>query len=152
MVKKPTKKRNNKTASKKSKNIKKIFKAKVLSNTKSKISKVAPLTKSEAKIIKNIASRRVKPIEINNQLNTERVLVGEVTHFYPHIDVAVVKVKKEIKLGDDIIISGHGNHVEQKVYSMQMDHQPLSIAKKNQEIGLKVAKPVKDKDLVYLKK
>jgi len=77
--------------------------------------------------------------------------VGEITHFYPNISVGVVDVKKDFRLGDTIIIIGHGRSFEQKVFSMQLEHQPLQVAKKKQLIGMKTAQEVKEKDLVYLK-
>jgi hypothetical protein len=49
------------------------------------------------------------------------------------------------------MIIGHGRSFEQKVYSMQYEHQPLKVAKKGQLIGMKTAKEVKEKDLIYLK-
>lgn len=76
-------------------------------------------------------------------------LIGKVTHFYPNIKVAVVKLEKDIKVGDKISIEGHGNSFEQTIDSIQIDRKSLNSAKKGQEIGLKVDTVVKEKDEVY---
>ncbi len=75
--------------------------------------------------------------------------VGEITHFYPNIMVAVVKVVKDIKVGDKISIEGHATSFEQTIESMQIDRKPISAAKKGQEIGLKVDNLVKEKDKIF---
>lgn len=74
--------------------------------------------------------------------------VGLVTHFYPHISVGIVEVKAPLKIGDSITVSGHGRTFKQKVTSMQIEHESISTAKKGDVIGMKVVKPVKEKDVV----
>lgn len=74
---------------------------------------------------------------------------GEITHFFPKISVAVVKVKSELNVGDKIKIEGHGNSFEQTIDSMQVEHEPIKTAKKGKEIGMKVVQPVKEGDLVF---
>jgi translation elongation factor EF-1alpha len=75
--------------------------------------------------------------------------IGKVIHFFDKISVAVVKLDTGLKLGDKIRIEGHGQGFEQAVDSMQIEHEQLKEAKKGQEVGMKVAKPVKAGDLVY---
>ncbi len=77
------------------------------------------------------------------------LLVGVITHYYSKIGVGVVRVKKDVKLGDALQISGRGRSFAQKVKSMQLEHKPLTAAKKGLVIGLKVSKPVKPNDVVY---
>jgi len=77
--------------------------------------------------------------------------IGKITHFFPKISVAVVELEGSLKTGDTIEIEGHGNTFEQKVESMQIEHQPVSSAKKGDAIGLKVLQPVKEGDVVFLK-
>jgi len=75
--------------------------------------------------------------------------IGEVTHFFSKISVAVIKLKSVLKVGDKIKIEGHGKSFEQTVESMQVEHENIETAKKGQEVGMKVAEPVKEGDLVY---
>ena len=81
----------------------------------------------------------------------EGVLAGEITHFFPHIPAAVVKVKKELKKGDQIrIVAANGDSFEQEVTEMQIDHAEIEEAKAGQEIGLKVAQKVHEGMKVFL--
>jgi putative protease len=75
--------------------------------------------------------------------------VGEITHYYDKIGVAVVKVLAPIKVGDRIKISGHDKEFEQEVASMQIEHQNIEQAKKGDDVGMKVDQPVKDGDEVF---
>ena len=63
-------------------------------------------------------------------------LLGKITHFFPNIMVAIVKVEKNISIGDKIVIEGHGNSFEQEVSSMQIEKKPIKVAKKGQEGSL----------------
>ncbi|MBU2638655.1 MAG: hypothetical protein KJ955_06790 [Nanoarchaeota archaeon] len=70
-------------------------------------------------------------------------LIGKVTHFFPKISVCVVKLEKELKKGEKIKFKHGEEEFEQAVSSMQVEHKELEEAKKGQEIGMKVDKPVK---------
>lgn len=78
------------------------------------------------------------------------VKVGKIIHYYDKIQVAVVELLKPLKNGDTIKISGHDNEFTQVISSMQIEHQQLEEAKKGQSIGLKVDKPVKEGDELFL--
>lgn len=73
--------------------------------------------------------------------------VGEVSHYYDKIAVAVVKMKSgDLKVGDEIkLIGKDGSEFNQKVESMQIEHANIDIAKKGDEFGLKVDQEVKPK-------
>lgn len=76
--------------------------------------------------------------------------MGEVTHYYDKIGVAVVKlVSGDLKVGDKVKLTDNtGEDFEQEIKSMQIEHAEIEIAKKGDEFGLKVDKPVKDKSSV----
>jgi putative protease len=76
--------------------------------------------------------------------------IGEVTHYYGNIKVAIIKFKKPFKIGDAIRIKGATTDFEQIVNSIQYNHEPIKIAKKNQQVGVKVKKKVREGDIVYL--
>lgn len=76
-------------------------------------------------------------------------LVGEVTHYFSKIGVAVVKLKDKLKIGDKIKIVGGQREFEQEVTSMQIEHKDIKEAPKGKEIGLKVDQKVKEGDKVY---
>ena len=75
--------------------------------------------------------------------------IGEITHFFDHIGVAVVKLKDNVKSGDKILVEGHTTSFEQNLDSMQVDHKPVKDAKKGESIGLKVMDKVRAGDKVY---
>lgn len=78
--------------------------------------------------------------------------VGKITHYYDRLGVAVIKLDKTLRVGDQVKISGHGEEFSQTVDSMQMEHESIKSAKKGQSIGLKVNQPVKDGTDIYLVK
>ena len=75
--------------------------------------------------------------------------VGEITHFFGHIKVAVVEVKDTINKGDKVTIKGHTTDFEQTISSMQVDHNEIETAKKGQEIGMKVDDIVRRGDKLF---
>jgi len=76
-------------------------------------------------------------------------VIGTVTHYFPKVMAGVVKIKTPLTLGDMIKIKGHTTDLTQTVTSMQIDHVPITAAKKGQEIGLLVNSRVRKRDVVY---
>lgn len=77
--------------------------------------------------------------------------IGNITHFFPKINVAVIELTLPLSLGDRILIKGPATDFEQTVDSMQIDRKALPRAEGGQSIGLKVSQPVKERDVVYKK-
>jgi len=76
--------------------------------------------------------------------------VGEVTHYFPHVEAAVIKLTKGVlSVGDKVIVKGHTTDFQEKIDSMQLDHVPITSATIGQEIGLKVKSKVREHDVVY---
>ncbi|MFA4992305.1 MAG: hypothetical protein WC569_06970 [Candidatus Omnitrophota bacterium] len=76
--------------------------------------------------------------------------VGIVTHYFPKVDAAVVKLAKGVlSVGDKIFIKGHTSDFIESIESMQLDHEPIQTAEKGQEIGLKVKSKVREHDVIY---
>jgi putative protease len=100
-----------------------------------KVRKVRKVMRRAGKAAKKVSAARKKLVK---KIAAE--VIGKVTHYYDRIGVAVVDVKSPIRLGD-VIRFKRGNHeFKQKVSSMQINHQPIQVAQKGQEIGLKVDK------------
>lgn len=76
--------------------------------------------------------------------------IGEVTHVYSKIGVAIVKFLKPVSVGETIRIKGHSEDFVQTVDSMQYDHKPIEKAAKGQEVGIKIGEKVHEGDKVYL--
>jgi len=77
------------------------------------------------------------------------IRVGKVTHYFDHIGVAVLNLTEELKVGDNIHIHGHLTDFNQRVGSMEIEHQKLESAGPGKEIALKVLEPVKEGDIIY---
>ena len=82
---------------------------------------------------------------------SEGKLVGEITHFFPHVSAAVLKVKSPLKVGDRIkVVAPNGEEFEQAVSSMQIDRTEIEAAKVGDEIGLKVDQKVHEGCKVFI--
>ncbi len=92
--------------------------------------------------VKTAASKAVaKPVA--------RKPIGEVTHFFTNIGVAVVKLSDTVKTGDRILIRGATTNFEQNVDSMQVNHVSVEVARPGESIGLKVKDRVREGDAVF---
>ena len=77
--------------------------------------------------------------------------IGQVRHFFTKIGVAVIDLTQPLAIGDHILIKGPTTDFEQTVDSMQIDRKNILRGEGGQSIGLKLAKPAKEKDTVYKK-
>ncbi|MDP1852948.1 MAG: hypothetical protein Q8L26_01900 [Candidatus Omnitrophota bacterium] len=75
--------------------------------------------------------------------------IGAVTHYFPKVKAAVVVLKATLNIGDKIHIKGHTSDFIQVVNSMQIEHLPITSAKKGDEIGMGVISRVRRDDRVY---
>lgn len=83
-------------------------------------------------------------------MNQKAELVGEVTHYYDRIGVAIVKLKKPLAIGARVKFAGHKTDFEQEVSSLQYDHQSVDKVPSGKEAGLKVSERAREGDRVYL--
>ena len=77
-------------------------------------------------------------------------LLGKVIHYYDKIGVAVIKLKKPLKVGDLVKFTKGDNEFRQAIESMQLEHKGVSKAKARDEIAVKVDQETKKGTLVYL--
>jgi hypothetical protein len=77
------------------------------------------------------------------------VEIGRVTHYYNHINVAVLKLNENLKLGDLIHIQGHSTDFTQRVSSMEVEHHAVVWVKPGDDVAIKVIEPVHEHDIVY---
>jgi len=78
-----------------------------------------------------------------------RIVIGQVSHFFDRISVAVIDIKSKLNVGDKISFEGPQTNFVQPVNSMQIEHSPIKTAKPGDDVGMKVNQPVRVKDLVY---
>jgi len=69
---------------------------------------------------------------------------GIITHYYDKLGVGIIKLSSGLKTGDSITIKNKAGEdvFTQDITSMQVDHKEVSSAKKGDEIGVKIDKPV----------
>lgn len=75
--------------------------------------------------------------------------IGAVTHFYDKIGVMVVKLTDKVSVGDTIKIKRGDEEIEEKVESMQVEHENIEKAKKGDEIAIKITGKTKEGAVVY---
>ena len=75
--------------------------------------------------------------------------IGEVTHYYNGIGVAIIKFNTKVSVGDKIRFKGGTTDFEELISSMQHDHKDIVLAKKGQEVGIKTSNKVKEGDKIY---
>lgn len=76
--------------------------------------------------------------------------VGTVSHYYDKIGVAIVKLTKPVKVGDNLRFGDEETGFNQELSSMQMDHEAIPSAKKGDEIGIKVETKAKEGTPVFI--
>ena len=76
--------------------------------------------------------------------------IGFVSNYFSRISVAAVEITDgTVSLGDTLHFLGKTTDCESTVDSMQIEHEPVTEAKKGDSIGLKVSEKVKKGDKVY---
>ena len=84
------------------------------------------------------------------KISKKQKLIGEITHYFGKIKVAVIKLKGNLKIGDTIrVIGGEDVDFEQEIKSMEIDHEKIKIAKAKKSVGFKMKKKVREGYKVY---
>jgi hypothetical protein len=135
------------------KKIKKSVKKPIKKLLKKKTKTLKKPAKKSVKIInkKNTKKKLVlkkKPV-VKKTPKIEGNLIGTITHYFPHVQAAVIKLKAPLAKGETVKIKGHTTDLTQLVTSMQIDRVDIETAKKGDEIGLQVSSRVRKQDKVY---
>ena len=77
------------------------------------------------------------------------VEIGEVTHYFGNLKVAVMEINTEVKLGDEIHIKGATTDFIQKVASMQVDNKEVETAGPGADVAVLVDGRVREGDAVF---
>ena len=76
--------------------------------------------------------------------------VGTVAKYFDKIGVGMIQVTQgELGLGDTIHIKGATTDLTATIGSMQVQRQPVQIAKPGDEVGIKLDGKVRPKDKVF---
>ena len=75
--------------------------------------------------------------------------IGEITHYFDHINVAALMLTEPLRVGDTVHILGHSTDFQQKVTSLQIEHQAVEEAKPGDDVGMRVIQKVHAHDKVF---
>lgn len=101
--------------------------------------------KSVKKVVKKTVKKRVKKV-VQKQIKPGAPVVvpipgkkiGEVTHWYGNINVAIIKLNAPLSVGDRVMIVRGEERYEEIITSMQIDHARVEKALKGAEVGVLV--------------
>lgn len=87
----------------------------------------------------------------DNVSTLKKELVGFVLNYYSKIGVAEIRLQhRGIKIGDQVLFEGDKNYLEEIANSLQIKNQPIKKSVKGQDVAMKVSKPVKRNDKVFV--
>ncbi len=113
---------------------------------KKTVKKRAPKRKVAKKALRKKPAAKVKKPALKKRKEN---IIGKVTHYFPKVRAAVIKLTAPLNTADRVKIKGHTTDFQQTITSMQIDRVPIDKAKKGQEIGLLVNSRVRQHDIVY---
>jgi putative protease len=79
----------------------------------------------------------------------EGTRIGEVTHYFGNISVAVISLTGTIQVGDMVHLLGPTTDFRQEVKSLQIEHEQVEQVGEGQEVAMKVARRVRPRDKVF---
>lgn len=128
---------------------KKTIRKKVVARKKARISKAGAKKVRGKKQVRKPAAKKRAAVKLSaGGISLEKI--GEVSHYFPKVRAAAVKILKGgVRVGDEIYIKGHTTDFKERIASMQLDHISITDAKKGDEIGLLVKSRVRIGDSVY---
>ena len=83
-------------------------------------------------------------------MDDQLIKVGSVIHYYSRLQVGIVRLVEDVKVGDKLQFIGGTTDFEQVLDDMQYDHEFVEEGKKGQDVGIKVVKKVRKGDEVFL--
>jgi putative protease len=77
------------------------------------------------------------------------VEIGRVTHYYSHLNVAVLELTDHLKVGETVHFLGHTTDFVQRVTSLEINHHHMVTVDPGDNVALKVIEPVREHDVIY---
>jgi putative protease len=75
--------------------------------------------------------------------------VGKVTHSFDHLNVAVLALTENIRVGETLHFLGHATDFKQQVTSLQIEHKAVETAKPGEDVAMKVDQRVHPNDAIF---
>lgn len=82
-------------------------------------------------------------------MEKEGKFIGKVTHYFDKAMVMVIKLEYSVSAGDTLKIKRGEEEFEQKVESMQIEHEMVEKGKKGDEVAIKINQSIKPGADVY---
>lgn len=126
---------------------------------KNKTGRKKPPRKKRHPLIKKRRARLAakalkKPVNRSRPLYKKKSIrlteAGVVTHYFPRVNAAVLKLRRRVKLGDPVLIKGKTTNYRQTIASLQIDRKMIAAGSPGQEVGLEVLSEVRPGDIVYI--
>lgn len=76
-------------------------------------------------------------------------MLGKVTHYFGKLSVAVLDLKEPLTVKDQVAFRGATTDFEQKIDSIQVDHQSIEVAEAGQAAAVRVKDKVRVGDTIY---
>lgn len=74
--------------------------------------------------------------------------IGEVTHYFQEIDVAIISLEAPLEVGDKVHVEGATDDFTFTIESMEIDHESVQRAEPGQDVGVKVPERAHEGSLV----
>ncbi len=124
-------------------------KKKAKSARKKSVKKTAPKKKTGGSKASK-AKKAPAPAQAKKAPRIPGKLVGAVTHYFPHVNAAVIKIESgELRVGDSLYFKGHTTNFKQVLNSIQINHVAIERATVGDDIGVGVKDRVREGDRVY---
>lgn len=130
----------------------KVAKAQAKNKTAKRLSpRLKQKTKIRAVMVKKVAvARKPRTLAPTPRKTSPRLQpVGMVTHYYDRINVGVLKLSSMLRVGDRLRLRGKSGEFDQIIQSIQENHQPVAVAAKGADIGVKVDQEVRTDQMAY---
>jgi putative protease len=89
----------------------------------------------------------------HSKATEKKHFIGKVTHYYPKINVATIKLVSNLKVKDKVIVIGKTTGLKETIVnSLEMKNKKITNAKKGNEVGIKISKVRKNDEVYLLKK
>jgi putative protease len=75
--------------------------------------------------------------------------VGKVTHYFDHLNVAVLALTESLRVGETLHFLGHATDFKQQVTSLQIEHKAVETAKPGEDVAMKVDQRVHPNDAIF---
>ena len=102
-------------------------------------------------LVKSPTSDDFSNIE-NSNATQKKKFIGKINHYYPKVGVGQLKLNNgPLKIGENILIIGKTTGlIRHKIESMEIKKKPIKIAKKTQEIAIKLPRCRKGDELYLI--